>query len=88
MIYLLGSDAAKNREEIAKFSKKDAEKYAEYEAMIEKFARFADAIFIDDEPFFFTEIPRENRVCFTIHFHSFVLRVTFRICISGIICIE
>lgn len=54
---LLGSNEADNQREISKFSAMDAAKYAEYEQMIAKFARFADAVFLDDEPFFFSELP-------------------------------
>lgn len=63
LISCVGSNEADNQREISKFSAMDAAKYAEYEQMIAKFARFADAVFLDDEPFFFSELPAGAKAC-------------------------
>ncbi|XP_052219667.1 pyridine nucleotide-disulfide oxidoreductase domain-containing protein 2-like isoform X2 [Dreissena polymorpha] len=45
----LGRDASKNREQIAQFSKKDAQKYGEFEAMLERIVDAMDPI-LDKAP--------------------------------------
>ncbi len=56
---LLGPDAAANRREVSRFSPRDGERLAEYEAMLERIARAVEPLLDETPPDPFSRRPRD-----------------------------